>query len=172
MPPMSNAPARILDPTQAAELSLLVDLEARWENLRNARRPSETAATDRQHLEARQRAYEAFHGRLVAYNKRYTPTHVPELLLNTPPRLAVWCRVMRDLYAQVEHAPKGHCPVHVLEKAYRCADQISARLHKERVERTPPPATIGDAVRDLEALGQWCHGLLGVATADAAVLAQ
>ena len=162
----NKASAVNVGPEQVAELSLLVDLEARWENLRNARRPSQAAEPDRQHLEARQKAYEAFHKKLIAYNGRYAPAHVPELLLNTPPRLAAWCRTMRDLYRQVEQSPRGHCPVHLLEKAYRCADQISARLNKERVERTSMPTTLGDAIRNLELLGQWCHDLDRVASAD------
>ena len=37
----------------------------------------------------RSEAYDAFRGKLVAYNRRYAPAHVPELLLNTPPRLAL-----------------------------------------------------------------------------------
>ena len=72
-----------LGPAQAAELSLLVDLEARWENLR------QTSPGDLQDLHGRQKAYDAFHTKLVAYNKQYRPAHVPELLLWSAPRNAV-----------------------------------------------------------------------------------
>lgn len=34
-----------------------------------------------------------------------------ELLLNTPSRLAIWCRTMRDLFLQVEDDPQVRCPV-------------------------------------------------------------
>jgi hypothetical protein len=167
MPEMSQAPAENPDPAQAAEVSLLVDLEARWENLRKPSPPGPAGKPDLRELLARQKAYEAFHSKLVAYNRRYTPGHVPELLLNTPVRLAAWCRAMRDLYRQVEHAPGGHCPAHLLEKAYRWADRVAARQDKDRVGRSPPPDTIGDAVRDLEALAQWCDALAGVTPAEA-----
>ena len=63
-------------------------------------------------MQGNQRAYEVFHAKLVAYNKRHTPAHVPELLLNSPSRLGMWCCRMRDLYLQVEHDPQSHCPVH------------------------------------------------------------
>ena len=87
MPEVAYALAGSLDLAQAEELSLLVDLEARWENLRKV-----NLGHNLQDLQARQKAYYAFHAKLVVYNRRYTPTHVPERLLNTPLRLALWCR--------------------------------------------------------------------------------
>ena len=49
---------------QATELSLLVDLEARWENLRKA--PSQDLAGEHgtDDLLGKQKAYEAFHSKL------------------------------------------------------------------------------------------------------------
>jgi len=164
MPEMTEGSIGKRDPVQATELSLLVDLEARWENLRKAPAGEQDAGSGPQDLSGKQKAYEAFRGKLMAYNNRYTPAHVPELLLNTPSRLGKWCRAMRDLYLQVEHDPRGHCPVHLLEKAYRWADRVGARLNKDRVSRSTPPGTIGAAIRDLEALGQWCDELAGVAS--------
>jgi hypothetical protein len=152
-----------LDPAQAAELSLLVDLEACWENLRQPTPRDADVGIATKDLSAKQKAYDLFRTRLVAYNKRYTPAHAPELLLNTPSRLGTWCRAMRDLYLQAGHNPKGHCPVHVLEKAYRRADQIGVRMNKGLVSRTPPPAAIGDAIRELEALARWCADLIRAA---------
>ena len=158
MPEIQNAPVGALDPVQAAELSLLVDLEARWENLRNVK-----LRHSLQDLQTRQKAYDAFHARLVAYNRRYTPTHVPELLLNTPLRLALWCRKMRDLYRQVEDMPQGHCPVHLLQKAYRCADHLATRLYTDPASRPAAlPGTSHDTAGVLEALAQWCDALAGV----------
>ena len=159
MPEMKGASVRPLDPKQAAELALLVDLEARWENLRKTPfRPSEEGNTT-QDLHRKQKAYDTFHAQLVAYNKRYTPGHIPELLLNTPSRLGTWCRTMRDLYLIVENDPQGHCPAHLLEKAYRWADHVGIRMNKDRLSRSVPPSTIQAAIRDLEALGQWCDDL-------------
>jgi hypothetical protein len=149
-----SASVGALDPAQAGELSLLVDLEARWENLRKTSPPPRSGVQD---LQARQRAYDSFHSRLVAYNRQYTPAHVPELLLNTPARLALWCRKMRDLYQQVDHGPQGHCPIHLLEKAYRWADHVGTLLNKELpVRPAAPPSTLRDAIAALEALVQWC----------------
>jgi hypothetical protein len=142
-----------LAPAQAAELSLLVDLEARWENLRL------TLPGDLRDLHGRQKAYDAFHTKLVAYNKQYKPAHVPELLLNTPSRLSLWCKAMRELYLQLERDPKGHCPVHLLEKAYQRADTIGARMNTDSVNRSTPPGTIRAVIGELEILGQWCDRL-------------
>jgi hypothetical protein len=158
MPENAYIPAGSLDLAQAGELSLLVDLEARWENLRKV-----NLGHSLQDLQARQKAYDAFHAKLVGYNRRYTPTHVPELLLNTPLRLALWCRKMRDLFRQVEHSHRGQSPVHLLEKAWRCADHLATRLHTAPASR--PAALAGtslDAAGTLEALAQWCDVLVAV----------
>jgi hypothetical protein len=152
------APAGSLDVAQAAELSLLVEFEARWEKLRKL-----NLGHSLQDLKARQKAYDAFQTKLVAYNRRYTPMHVTELLLNTSLRLALWCRKMRDLYLQVERIPQGHCPVHLLEKAYRCADHLATRLYTDPASRPAAlPGTSHDPAGALETLAQWCDALAGV----------
>jgi hypothetical protein len=66
---------------------------------------------------------------------------------------------MRDLFLIVENDPQGHCPAYLLEKAYRWADHIGNRMNKDRLSRSVPPSTIRSAIRDLEALGQWCDDL-------------
>jgi hypothetical protein len=147
------------DSTQAAELCVLVDLEARWENLRKVPLPGEEEKAGTQALQSKQRAYDAFQAKLVAYNKRYTPAHVPELLLNNASRLKVWCQRMRDLYLRVEHDPRSQCPAHLLEKAYRWADQVAVRMNKGRASRSAPAATIRAAIGELEALVKWCDDL-------------
>jgi hypothetical protein len=126
------------------------------------RPPEEVSST--QDLQSKQKVYESFHAKLVAYNKRYTPTHVPEMLLNTPSRLARWCRTMRDLYLRVEHEPQGHCPVHLLEKAYRWADRVGACMNIGPISRSTAPGTIETAIRDFEALGRWCDDLAKAAS--------
>jgi hypothetical protein len=100
--------------------------------------------------------------KLAAYNKRYRPSHIPELLLNTPIRLGTWCKAMRDLYARVESEPQMHCPVHLVEKAFRWADRLAIRIGAERVVRPVPPTTIRDAIQNLNFLSQWCAGVAPV----------
>ena len=162
---MKEASAPNIDLAQATELSLLVDLEARWENLRKVPSPGQEVRSSTQDLQGKQKAYEAFRAKLVTYNKQYTPAHIPELLLNTPSRLGRWCQTMRGLYLLVEHDPRGHCPVHLLEKAYQWANRMGVRMNKDSVSRSTPPDTIRAAIRDLEALGQWCDDLAGIAPA-------
>ena len=157
-PALTNLP-----PAQAKELSLLVELEAQWENMRRAPSRPQGRASLTQDLLGIQKAYDAFRGKLVAYNKRYSPAHVPELLLNTPSRLAIWCRSMRELFLQVEDDPQVRCPVYLVEKAYRSAERISARLHKDLPSRSEPPATIRAASEALGALARWCDDLAGIA---------
>jgi hypothetical protein len=152
-----------LDPVQATELSMLVDLEARWENLRNSPARNLEVEAGTHDLHGRQKAYDDFRARLVAYNNRYKPAHVPELLLNTPSRLGKWCRTMRDLFLQVENDGHARCPVHLLEKAYRWADRVGARLKTNPVTPPSAPATIQAAIRGLETLGLWCDELTRIA---------
>ena len=154
-----EANAANLQPAQTTALSLLLDLEARWENLRNTPSQSPQAGHGTQDLLARQKVYEAFHSMLVAYNNRYAPAHISELLLNTPSRLGKWCQTMRDIYLQVERDPQAVYPVHLLEKAFRWADRMAARMNKAGVNRLTPPGTIRSAIEELEAVGRWCDDL-------------
>ncbi len=144
-------------PTQATELAELVEVEARWENLRAALSRTGAGLLTTQDLHAMQKAYEAFRTRLTAYNKRYSPGHLPELLLNNPLRLGIWCRRMRDLYVQVEQDPQVRYPAHLLEKGYRCADRIAGRMGKACPHRSTPPGDLQTAIRELEALARWCE---------------
>jgi hypothetical protein len=160
----SDAPAEDPSPRQAAELAVLVELEARWENLRTTSSPAdvEPALGD---LQAKQKAYEVFRAKLRRYNKRYAPAHVPDLLLNTPARLMLWCRAMRDLLLRVEHDTPGYCPVHVVEKANRLADRIAHNTGGTWECRATPPATTRAAILDLEALERWCADLAQLSSA-------
>ena len=159
MPDLKKASGDNLDPAQAVELALLVDLEARWENLRATSLQLLDTPPSTENLKVKQRAYEAFRAKLAEYNKRYVPAHVPELLLNNPVRLGRWCRAMRNLYIRVEHDPQVHCPLHLLEKAYRWADHVADKKSMGHISHSVPPSVVGAAIRDLEALGQWCDGL-------------
>jgi hypothetical protein len=164
MADVRDIPVDTLDAAQATDLALLVELEARWENLRGSiSRPTEAPPTT-QELHGKQKAYEAFRVKLAVYNKKYRPSHIPELLLNTPVRLGTWCRAMRDLYARVENEPQMHCPVHLVEKAFRWADRLAIRIGAELVVRPVAPTTIQDAIQSLDGLSQWCAGLTAVPT--------
>jgi len=156
-------------PAQATELALLVDLEARWENLRldqTAARSKTSTSDDLKHI---QKVYDAFHVKLVAYNKQYRPAHVPELLLNSATRLQVWCRGMTRLFRSVQHDAAAPCPLHCMEKAYRCADRIADRIQKPRCVRPAQPASVAAAVQDLERLTEWCEALMATPTVPVAI---
>lgn len=150
--------AETLDLTQAAELSQLMELEACWENLREHPAPLRGSPT-KGDLTGRQRAYEFFRKKLISYNRRYAPQHVPELLLNTPARLGKWCAHTGDLFRRVEAAPEAGCPVHLVEKACRRGESIARRMQKPPVPRQSPPDTIQAAIHHLEILSQWCAAL-------------
>jgi hypothetical protein len=142
------------------ELAVLVDLEARWENLRASRKSAGPSTL--QELQSNQQAYEVFHAKMVAYNKRYAPPHIPELLVNTPLRLELWCKKMGALFAELDGGVPF--PAHLLEKAYRLADGIATRLSRDRAAR-PPPEGVRSATQELDGLATWCAEL---ARADAA----
>jgi hypothetical protein len=156
MPETRDASGGRLAPAQAAELALLIDLEARWQNLRTLRSPSVAMPSASQQLHDKQKAYETFRAKLRSYNTRYAPQHVPEVLLNTPARLGSWCRRMRDLFRVVEHDARVGYPVHLLEKAYRCANWLAGKVSRDPISRSAPPGTIPGALRELEALAEWC----------------
>jgi hypothetical protein len=155
MPELNTAPASF-----KVDLAMLVDLEARWENLRASRTTAGPATL--QALQGNQRAYELFHARLVAYNKRYAPPHIPEVLINTPLRLNQWCTKMGALFAELSAAVPF--PDHLMEKAYRLADGIATRQGRDRAPR-PTPTTERAAGQELVGLATWCATLV---RADAA----
>lgn len=159
MPAMRDIPDASLVLAQATDLALLVELEARWENLRDAPSPASEGPATVPELHGKQKAYDAFRSRLAAYNKRHAPAHVPEVMLHTPARLGSWCRQMRELYLRAEHDPHGRCPTDLVEKAYRWADRVAGRMKKDRVCRPPAPGTIRAALEQLEALARWCEEL-------------
>jgi len=160
----TETPAAPLPIAQVIELCLLVEMEARWENLRKERSHTpQLRPQTAEDLNGVQRAYEAFRTKLLAYNKKYTPAHVTDLLLNYPNRLGPWCRRMRDLYRQVEQNPRISCPVHLLDKAYRWADGIAGRMSKESFSRSTSLTTIQAALGELEALARWCDALNAIA---------
>jgi hypothetical protein len=153
MPSFTAMPAQ-----QAVALISLLDLEARWENLPRSEVRDDASATAKG-LRAKQSAYDAYHTRLVAYNRQYRPAHDGESAVNSPARLGTWCRKVRDLLDQLDQDAAG--PIHLLEKAYRSAEHIAERLKRQAVGRTRPTNT-QTAARDLAALADWCDGLTNV----------
>jgi hypothetical protein len=152
---LSERAAEDLAPAQAAELVEILDLEARWENLR-AERPGGTPGHDTVTLRNRQRTFEAYQSRLAGYMARYKTTRVPELTPNGPQRLGNWCRTVR---AVLLRAGEG-CPVHAIEKAHRLAGRIAGRVRAEALGRDDLPETVAGAIRELDTLVRWCDGLL------------
>jgi len=148
-----------LDHTQAEELSEVLDAEAYWENMRKVPGDGAEMGGLLRDLTARQKAYEAFRLKLTAYNATYKPAHIPELMLNNPARLGIWCGKMRTLYRRLENHPKAQCPRHLLEKAYRCADRIGERLKATPIGRALPPKDIAATVQVLETVIKWCAAL-------------
>jgi hypothetical protein len=159
----SEAPVQHLPFAQAIELSLLVDLEARWENLRIYQPASAGTTSTPKDLHQKQKAYEAFFAKLGIYNKAHKPAHVAELLLNNPSRLGKWCWTMRDLVVQIQHDPQAQPPAHLLAKAYRWADRVAERMKRDRIARPDPSMSIPAAIQELEELARWCDTLSRVA---------
>lgn len=145
---------------QALELAQVVEAEARWENLRKHRFVNQ-GRNPTDNLIAAQKAYDAFHTRLVAYNRQHRPEHVPELLLNTAVRLGRWCTDMSDLFGMVGADAKAACPVNLVEKAYRRAENIAGRLREDPPSRRTPPQMIDAAIVDLQTVAAWCNKLVG-----------
>jgi hypothetical protein len=162
MPEVRNVAEEEIGAAQAAELAVLLNREARWENLRAARSGTPRVPSVTSDLHAVQRAYDAFRAQLRAYQMRFSATHATELPLNTPGRLGSWCRQVRDLNVRSELSVETHSPVHLLEKAYRWADRLAGKRGKERMSRATPPSTVEAVFRDLEAVAAWCDTLTEV----------
>jgi hypothetical protein len=160
MAQFSEREAERLDAVQAAELVGVIDLQARWENMRAGPAQADGGYSTPDLL-GRQRTYEAFRSRLATYTARYKAAEMPETTLNSPERVAVWCRAVRAVFRRARFESGAESPTHAVEKAYRLADRIAARLKVEPVGRGSPPDGIGAVVGALDAVIQWCGGLVG-----------
>lgn len=154
-------------PAQTAELALLVEMEAHWENLRDGAGAAREAPPTLRDLQERQRAYDAFRARLAAYRKKYGNGHASEALLNTPARLGKWSRAMHELFTRVADGPPVRVPLQLTAKALRWADRVAARTGSPRVERGSAPATVADTLQVLDAVARWCDDLNRAAAAQA-----
>ena len=79
----------------------------------------------------------------------------PELSPTKPGRLGAWCRTVRAVLVQ---AGSGECPTHVLAKAHRVADRITAPVQAEPAGRKAPTDLAG-AMRQVDLVIAWCDGL-------------
>jgi hypothetical protein len=154
-----EVPKQNLPFAQAIALSLLVELEARWENLRIYQPLTAGRTPTVNELHQKQKAYEAFVANLVKYNRAHQPAHIAELLLNNASRLGRWCWSMRDLFLQIQSAPQAHCPNHLLAKAYRWADRVADRMKMDHITRPTLSTTIPAGIQELEEMARWCDNL-------------
>ncbi len=158
---MNESTADKLDPARAAELVRVLDLQARWENMRDdSVRNDDHKST--LHLQGLQKAFEAFRSRMAEYTARYRTAQIPDLSPSGPDRLGAWCRAVRAVFQRAGHDAGSDCPVHVVAKAHRMADRIAARVKNDPVGRGAPPDDITGAIRDLGIVIAWCDGLVGM----------
>jgi hypothetical protein len=144
------------DAAQADALAHLVELEACWANV-----PlpvvKDSATASLASLVAKQKAFDAYHAHMVAYNQRYRPAYHDLRPICTAVRLAPWCRWMADLYAR---AGQTECPVQLLEQAHRNVDRLGSRLNRDLVCRPTHVMRTADAIAGLRAIAKWCDGLM------------
>ena len=162
MTPNNDILPLALDAAQAAELLVVADLEARWSNLRKGETWFE-AGSRLSDLQVKQRAYESFRSKLLAFQSRFKQPYEAEPLLGNPVRLASWCRGLRDLCRRAEGHDRCPCPTHVVEKAYRIADRLAARGDQPPARPATPSTTLRGASEDLDGIAQWCDALPWVA---------
>ena len=150
---MNESTAERLVPEQAAELARVLDLQSRWENMRVDGGDSIV------HLQALQRAFEAYRLRKAEYTTRYRNEQTPDLSPSGPNRFGAWCRALRAVFRR---ATEGiECPVQVIAMACRQADRIAERVKAEPVGRESPPTDMAGAIRQLDALIAWSDRLDG-----------
>jgi hypothetical protein len=144
-----------LSSDQANALAAVIELEAFWENVP----VTAVGALPRESLRgltAKQRAFDAYHAGLVAYNRRYGVAYHGERPGATPKRLGAWCRRLAALYRRADQAD---CSVQVLEKAHRCVDRIATRLAATACPRAASASCPSDVSADLGSIADWCERL-------------
>ena len=152
MSQMNESAAERLDPARAAELTRVLDLQSRWENMR-AEGSDSTAQ-----LQSLQKAFEAYRARLAEYTARHRSVQAPDLSPSGPSRLSAWCRAVRAVFRRA--ADGCDCPAHVVTKAHRLADRIATLVSAEPVAREAPPTDMASVIRQLDSLIAWCDRLL------------
>jgi hypothetical protein len=159
MSQMCESSGEKLTPEQAADLSKLLELLTRWENMRDYPATVEGVKAPAFLLD-RQRAYEIYQADLRTYSTRYQTSQMPAVRSNTPSHIGDWLRAVRAVWRRAESKIGGDTPVHILEKAYRLADRTADRLKTDRFVRATMPRGVPAAVCELEALIDWCDRLV------------
>jgi hypothetical protein len=149
---MTENAAERLDPARAADLTRVLDLQSRWENMRAEGGDSTT------HLQALQRAFEAYRVRLSEYTARHRSEQIPDLSPSGPSRLSAWCRAVRAVFRRADGG--CDCPSHVLTKAQRLAERIAVRMGVEPPGRGLAPTEMADIIRLLDDMILWCDDLV------------
>lgn len=150
MSQLSERDAENLSPEQATALVRVLDLQATWDGLL-----ADKQQQHRSDLLARQKANDAYQTALREYGAKYPRAVVPEPTHAIPDRFGAWCRVLRAVFGKAE----GGNPAAVMDKVYRLADRIAARMSTEPVGRAPADDLAG-AVRELDAVIAWCGALI------------
>jgi hypothetical protein len=148
---MNEAAAERLTAARAAELTKVLDLQSRWENLR-AEGTRSTA-----HLHSLQGAFEAYRVCLAAYSSRDRSEPIPDLSPSGPARLGAWCRTVRAVLLRAGCTER---PNHIAAKARRVAGQIAAAL-KVEAPTGEVTADAGGVIRELDAVIAWCRERAG-----------
>jgi len=151
MPQLTERDAETLSPEQATALVRVLDLQAKWHGLLADKQQTGSPPD----LLARQKGNDAYRAALHEYGTKYPGAVVPEPTHAIPDRFGAWCRVLRIVFGKTE---SGNSTA-VLDKVYRLADRIAARMSQEPVARTTASDSAG-AVRELEAIIAWCEALV------------
>jgi hypothetical protein len=159
MSQMNEIAAARLTPARAAELVQILDLQSRWENLRTDGNYSTGQ------LQALQGAFEAYRSRLANYVAQDHSDAIPELTPTKPGRLGTWARTVR---AVLRLADDQACPVHLVAKAHRVADQIATRLKSQPGVWETPKDRAG-AICQLDGVIAWCDALNALPSAPEVV---
>jgi hypothetical protein len=160
MSQMNEHTAEKLETAQAIELARVLDLQARWENMREDRGQAGDGFTIPA-LQGRQKAYDAFQIRLAAYSSKYRSAQVPEPTLNTPERVGMWCRAVRGVLRRAAEGHPGEYLSHVVAKAYRLVERIAARIQKDPPQHGSASENTGAAILHLDLVIDWCDALVG-----------
>ncbi len=159
MSQMCESAGKKLTPEQAADLSRLLELLTRWENMRDDPATVEGINAPALLLD-RQRAYELYQVHLRTYSTRYKTSQMPAVTTNTPAHIGDWLRAVRAIWRRAESKVGDDTPVHILEKAYRLVDRTADRLKTDRFVRTTKIHGVPAAVGELEAVIDWCDRLV------------
>ena len=155
---MTAATAGRMNPAQAAELVRVLDLQARWENLRTDHGRG-AAADTHVALRERQQAFDAYRAGQLAYIGRYKTDPLPDVPRHAPDRVAAWCRIVSAVLRRAEPEAGVGYPAHVVARAFGLAGRIAERMNTDPPGWATSADTVTAAVDMLDAVARWCDGL-------------